>query len=72
MHRFLVVPEKANGSYSSYSPDLPGCVAAGETREEAEQTMREAVRFHVEGLLEDGLPLPEAHSSASYVAVPEL
>jgi predicted RNase H-like HicB family nuclease len=70
MHRFLVVTEKADGNYSSYSPDLPGCVATGETREVAEQTMREAVQFHVEGLLEDGLPVPEASSSASYVAVP--
>ncbi len=58
MRRFLVITEKANGNYSSHSPDLPGCVATGEAREEAEQNMHEAVQFHIEGLLEDGLPVP--------------
>ncbi len=52
MRRFLVVIEKANGNYSAYSPDLPGCVATGDTREKAAQNMHEAVRMHVEGLLE--------------------
>jgi predicted RNase H-like HicB family nuclease len=70
MHRFLIVIEKANGNYSAYSPDLPGCVATGATREEAEQNMHEAVELHVSGLLEDGLPLPRSESFAEYVAVP--
>ena len=70
MHRFLIVIEKANGNYSTYSPDLPGCIATGHTREEAEQNMHEAVRLHVEGLLEDRQPIPESHAFAEYIAVP--
>ncbi len=69
MHRFLVVIEKANGSYSAYSPDLPGCVATGETREQAQQNRHEAVRMHVEALLEDDLPVPESQAFAVYIAV---
>ena len=53
MQRYLVVVEKANDNYSAYSPDLPGCVATGDTREEAEANMREAIRFHLEGHRED-------------------
>ena len=62
MPHFLVVIEKANGNYSAYSPDLPGCIATGDTREQAEQNMHEAVRMHVDGLLEDGLPIPNSRS----------
>lgn len=69
MHRFLIVIEKANGNYSAYSPDLPGCVATGVTREETEQNMFEAIELHVEGLQEDNLPIPESHSIAEYVVV---
>ena len=69
MHRFLVVIEKADGNYSAYSPDLPGCVATGATREEAKRNMHEAVEMHVHGLVEDGLPVPESSSFAEYVAV---
>ncbi len=69
MHRFLVVIEKADGNYSAYSPDLPGCIATGETREEAEQNVHEAVRMHVDGLLEDDLPIPESQAFAEYIAV---
>ena len=69
MHRFLVVIERANGNYSAYSPDLPGCVATGATREEAERNMHEAIELHVQGLLEDNLPIPESNSFAEYVAV---
>ena len=69
MHRFLVVIEKAGNNYSAYSPDLPGCVATGKTREEAERNMHEAIQLHVRGLQEDNLPIPESHSSAEYVAV---
>ena len=70
MHRFLVVTKKANDNYSAYSPDLPGCVATGETREDAEQNMYEALQMHLEGLRQDDMPIPESHSSASYIAVP--
>ena len=70
MHRFLVVIEKANGNYSAYSPDLPGCVATGKTRQDAERNMREALLMHVEGLIEDGEPVPEPDSFAEYIALP--
>jgi predicted RNase H-like HicB family nuclease len=69
MYRFLVVIEKTNGNYSAYSPDLPGCVATGDTREEAEQNMHEAAQLHVKGLQEDGLRVPESHSLSEYMAV---
>lgn len=69
MHRFLIVIEKANGNFSAYSPDLPGCVATGDTREEAEKNTHEAVRMHVAGLAEDGLPIPKSESASEYVVV---
>jgi len=69
MYRFLIVIEKADGNYSAYSPDLPGCIATGVTREEAEQNMHQAIEMHIEGLREDGLPVPESTSFAEYVAI---
>lgn len=69
MHRFLIVIEKANGNYSAYSPDVAGCVATGETREEAEANMYEALQMHIQGLLEDGLPVPKSDSLAEYLVV---
>ena len=71
MYRFLVVIEKANNNYSAYSPDLQGCVATGATREEAEKNMYEAIEMHIQGLLEDKLPIPESKSFAEYIAVAE-
>ena len=74
MHRFLVVIEKAASNYSAYSPDLPGCVATGKTREEAERNMHEAIEMHVRGLKEDKLPVPDplrADYSAGNVSVSE-
>ena len=71
MYRFLVVIEKADGNYSAYSPDLPGCVATGETSKEVERNMHEAIQMHVQGLVEDNLPIPESQSFAEYIAVPE-
>ena len=71
MYRFLVVIEKADGNYSAYSPDLPGCAATGDTLlEEAERNMHEAIRMHVQGLLKDNLPVPESHAMAEYIAIP--
>lgn len=70
MYRFLIVIEKTDHNYSAYSPDLPGCVATGKTREETEQNMHEALEMHIQGLLEDGLPIPENTTSAEYIAVP--
>lgn len=69
MYRFLVIIEKANGNYSAYSPDLPGCIATGATREETERNMHEAVELHIQGLLEDNLPILESTSFAEYIAV---
>ncbi|HDQ93018.1 MAG TPA: type II toxin-antitoxin system HicB family antitoxin [Synergistetes bacterium] len=69
MYRFLVIVEKADDNYSAYSPDLPGCVATGKSREEAEERMHEAIELHIAGLREDGLQIPESRSLAIYVAV---
>lgn len=69
MHRFLIVIEKAYDNYSAYSPDLPGCIATGATREEVESNMHAAIEMHVQGLREDKLPIPKADSFAEYVAV---
>lgn len=64
MHRFLIVIEKADRNYSAYCPDLPGCVATGDTREETERNMYESVRFHVAGMIEDGEPIPDSAARA--------
>jgi predicted RNase H-like HicB family nuclease len=69
MYRFLIVIEKAEANYSAYSPDLPGCVATGKTREQVTRSMHEAIEMHVHGLLEDGLPVPKSRSFAEYLAV---
>ena len=71
MYRFLVIIEKVNKNYSAYSPDLPGCVATGATREEAEKNIYEAIEMHIQGLLEDNLSIPESKSFAEYVAFAE-
>ena len=65
--RFAVVIEKAEGNYSAYVPDLPGCVATGDTVENVEREIRDAIRFHIEGLRADGLPVPGPTSIAEYV-----
>ncbi len=69
MHRFLIVIEKANNNYSAYSPDLPGCIATGPTRQVVEQKMQAAIELHIHGLIEDNLPVPEPNSSAEYVEI---
>jgi predicted RNase H-like HicB family nuclease len=69
VHRFLIVIEKADGNYSAYSPDLPGCVATGQTREELEHNMYEAIELHIQGLQEDNLPVPEPHAVAEYIVI---
>jgi len=65
--RYAVVIEQANGNYSAYVPDLPGCVATGATREEVEREIREAIRFHLDGMAEDGTPPPTPKSTLAYV-----
>ena len=69
MHRFLIIIEKAGENFSAYSPDLPGCVATGATREETERRMYEAIELHIEGLIEDNQPVPPSTSFAEYVVV---
>ena len=69
MRRFLIVIEKANGNYSAYSPDVPGCVATGKTKGQAAKDMHEAIELHIKGLKEDHLPVPKSCASAEYIAV---
>ena len=66
---YVVIVEKGKSAYGAYVPDLPGCVAVGETRDEALQLIREAIEFHLEGLREDGLPVPAPSSSTELVHV---
>ncbi len=69
MSRYLIVIENAGSNFSAYSPDLPGCVTTGKTREETRKNMEEAIEFHLEGLREDGVPVPPPSSVAEYVEV---
>ena len=65
--RYAVVIEKAKGNYSAYVPDLPGCVATGASVEAVEREIRKAIGFHLEGLREDGTPIPEPSAVCGYV-----
>lgn len=67
--KYAIVIERAEGNYSAYVPDLPGCVATGVTVEEAESQIREAIEFHLEGMREDGLPIPTPQSKVEYIDV---
>ena len=67
--RYAIVIEKAEGNHSAYVPDLPGCIAIGATVEEAEKSIREAIEFHLDGMREDGTPIPPPTSHVEYVEV---
>mgnify|MGYP001576185904 FL=1 len=67
--RYAIVIERANSNYSTYVPDLPGCIATGATVEEAKKTIREAIEFHLAGMREDGSPIPQPSSRVDYVEV---
>ena len=67
--RYAIVIEKAEGNFSAYVPDLPGCVATGATIEEVESEIREAIEFHLNGLRADGTPIPPPSSRVEYVEV---
>jgi predicted RNase H-like HicB family nuclease len=67
--KYLIVIEPTDTGYSSYSPDLPGCVSTGGTREDCEANMHEAIEFHLEGLREEGEPVPAPRTSAAFVEV---
>jgi predicted RNase H-like HicB family nuclease len=68
--RYLIVIEQAGSGFSAYSPDLPGCIATGSTRDEVEREMKAAIAFHLDGLKAGGMPIPVPSSSSSYVEVP--
>jgi predicted RNase H-like HicB family nuclease len=67
--RYAVVIEKGQSNYSAYVPDLPGCVAVGDTIQEIEREIQEAIEFHLEGMRADGQPIPEPSSRVEYVEV---
>lgn len=67
--RYAIVIEQAESNFSAYVPDLPGCVATGATVADVEREIREAISFHIEGLREDGLPVPQPVSVVEYVEV---
>jgi predicted RNase H-like HicB family nuclease len=69
MSRYLVIIEKTDTGFSAYSPDLPGCIATGSSREEIEREMHDAIEFHIEGLRLAGEPVPKPQSQASYCEV---
>ena len=65
--KYLVVIEKAESNYAAYIPDLPGCIATAATLDELQQNIRSALAMHLEGLREDGLPVPEPQTQAEFV-----
>jgi len=67
--RYMVVIERGETSWGAHLPDLPGCVAVGETREEVQQLIREAIEFHIDGLEQEGLPVPVPTSEGAFVEV---
>jgi predicted RNase H-like HicB family nuclease len=69
MMRYAIVIERAEGNYSAYVPDLPGCVATGDTFQEVVGEIREAIAFHLDGLREDGVPIPQPSSMVEYMEV---
>ncbi|MGE5097213.1 MAG: type II toxin-antitoxin system HicB family antitoxin [Betaproteobacteria bacterium] len=67
--RYAVVIEKAQHNYSAYVPDLPGCIATGDTIPDVQRAIRQAIELHLSGLREDGIPLPPASSQVDYIDV---
>lgn len=67
--KYLIVIEPTETGFSAYSPDLPGCISTGQTWDEVEQNMHEAIEFHLEGLREEGYPVPQPSSASAYVEV---
>lgn len=67
--KYLVIIECSETGYAAYAPDLPGCVAAGESREQVVSLMREAIEFHIEGLRETGVPVPPPSAASEFVEV---
>ncbi len=69
MSQYLIVIEPTDTGFSAYAPDLPGCVSTGRTREEVEENMKEAIAFHIDGLREERLPVPQPRSEASLCTI---
>ena len=67
--RYAIVVEKTANNYSAYVPDLLGCIATGYTIEETEREIREAIEFHIEGMIEDGFPIPQPTSTVQYIEI---
>jgi predicted RNase H-like HicB family nuclease len=70
MKKYLIVIEPTQTGFSAYSPDLPGCVSTGQTREEVERNMKDAIAFHLDGLREEGQAVPDSHTYTAYVELP--
>jgi predicted RNase H-like HicB family nuclease len=70
MERFLIIIEKGASNYSAYAPDLPGCIATGKTLEDVKANMRQALKMHVQGMIEDHEPLPVPQTLAEYLDIP--
>ena len=73
MRKFLIIIEQGSHNYSAYVPDLPGCIATGKTVEEVKANMREAIRMHLEGMIEDQEEIPAPQTLAEYldIAIPD-
>jgi predicted RNase H-like HicB family nuclease len=69
MNRYLIIIEPTSTGFSAYSPDLPGCVSTGASREEVQKNMQEAIEFHLDGLREEGQPLPPPSVEAAFCEV---
>jgi predicted RNase H-like HicB family nuclease len=72
MRKYAIVIEQGDNNLSAYVPDLPGCITTGRTIEEIERNIREAIELHLEGLREDGEPIPEPHTAVAYVDLQEV
>ncbi len=69
MYRFLIIIEQSSRNYSAYAPDLPGCIATGKTLDEVKSNMREAIKMHIEGMVEDQEPIPTSQTMVDYLDI---
>ena len=69
MKKYLIIVEKTSTGYSAFSPDVPGCGSTGETKEEVERNIQEAIAFHIEGLRQEGYEIPEPSTYSSYIDI---
>ena len=68
--KYLIVIEQGETGFSAYAPDIPGCIATGSTRDDVEREMKDAIAFHLDGLKAEGIAIPRATTSSSYVEIP--